>query len=102
MTRMGNCCKFLVTAADVGKHPDSAFVTETYSGALDGSSIRFIANATLGRPRKGTRRGLNVKGAFFEGKKLTPEEGGRSLRAPIPAGWDKFGCPAFGKDGTRN
>ena len=94
--------KFRVTAADVGKHPDSAFVTETYSGAVDGSSIRFIANATLGRPRKGKRRGLDVKGAYFEGKKLTPEEGGRSLWAPIPAGWDKFGCPAVGKDGTRN
>jgi hypothetical protein len=88
--------KFRVTAADVGKHPDSAFVTETYSGAVDGSSIRFIANATLGRPRKGKRRGLDVKGAYFEGKKLTPEEGGRSLWAPhtcwvgqvrLPCGW---------------
>ena len=94
--------KFRITAADVRGNPNSTCVTETYSGAVDGSTIRFIANATLGRPLKGTRRGLDVKGAYFEGRKLPPEEGGRSLWAPIPQGWVEFGCPAFGADGSRN
>ena len=44
------------------------------------------------RPLKGTRRNLDVKRAYFEGRKIPPEEeGGRSLWAPMLLGWNKFG-----------
>jgi hypothetical protein len=53
--------------------------------------------------RNGKRRNLDVKGAYFEGRKLTPdEEGGRSLWAPVPAGWDEFGYKQYANDGSRN
>ena len=68
----------------------SLFSAETYSGAVDGATVRFLANVTLGRG--GRRRNLDVKGAYFEGRKISPtEEGGRSLWAPVPYGWDRLG-----------
>ena len=95
--------KFRVTAADVRGKPGSTFASETYSGAVDSTFIRYLANVTLGRPLKGTRRNLDVKGAYFEGTKLLPEQdGGRSLWAPVPVGWADFGCPERNADGERN
>jgi hypothetical protein len=53
--------------------------------------------------RNGKRRNLDVKGAYFEGRKLTPdEEGGRSLWAPVPAGWGDFGYHQYDGNGDRN
>jgi len=94
--------KFRITAADARGRADSKFFGETYSGAVEGSSIRFTANATLGRPG-GVTRNLDVKGAYFEGRKIPPEEaGGRSLWAPVPLGWGAFGYEPYAGDGTRN
>ena len=90
-----------ITAADARGRIGSLFDAETYSGAVDPASVRFLANATLGR--NGKRRNLDVKGAYFEGRKLTPvEEGGRSLWAPVPAGWGEFGYDQYDADGNRN
>ena len=95
--------KFRITAADVCDRPGSTFSSETNSAALDGACVRFLANVTLDRPLKGTRRNLDVKGAYFEGRKLPPEEeGGRSLWAPVPTGWDKFGFQSHAPNGERN
>ena len=70
---------------------------------MDGACIRFLANVTLDQPLKGTRRNLDVKGAYFEGRKIPPkEEGGRSLWAPVPHGWDKFGFQPCAPNGERN
>ena len=44
-----------------------------------------------------------MKGAYFEGRKVPPEEeGGRSLWAPVPAAWDEFGYKQFDDHGARN
>jgi hypothetical protein len=93
--------KFRITAADARGRDNSKFFGETYSGAVESSSIRFTANATLGRTG-GVTRNLDVKGAYFEGKKIPPEEGGRSLWAPVPMGWGAFGYDPVAEDGSRN
>jgi len=46
----------------------------------------------LSRPG-GKRRILDVKGAYFEGHFATPEECGRVIYIPVPAGWDELGYP---------
>ncbi len=74
--------KFRITAADAVGRPNSKFAGEN-SGAIDGSSTRFLTNVT--RRRGGTLRYLDVQAAYFNGRKLTPDEpGGRSLCAPVP------------------
>ena len=79
--------KFRITAADAVDRPNSKFAGETYSGALEGSSTRFLTNITRGRG--GKLRYLDVQAAYFNGRKIPPTEpGGRSLWAPVPAGWD--------------
>ncbi len=70
--------KFRFTVADAVGRPHSKFAGETYSGALDGSSTRFLTNVIHGRG--GTLRHLDVHAAYFNGRKLTPDEpGGSSL-----------------------
>ena len=67
--------KFRITAADARDRAGSLFSAETYSGAVDGATVRFLANVTLGRG--GRHRNLDIKGAYFEGRKIPPtEEGG--------------------------
>jgi hypothetical protein len=93
--------KFRVTVADVRGRPNSKFAAETYSGAIDGATVRYLANLTLGR--RGKRRYLDVQAAYFNGRKPLPgEPGGRSLWAPVPAGWDAFGYRSHADDGSRN
>ncbi len=93
--------KFRITAADARDRAGSLFSAETYSGAVDGATVCFLANVTLGRG--GRRRKLDVKGAYFEGRKIPPtEEGGRSLWALVPYGWDRLGYKQFADNGTRN
>ena len=93
--------KFRITIADARARANSKFAAETYSGAIDGSTVRYLTNATLGR--RGKYRNLDVQNAYFEGKKIPPEEhGGRSLWAPVPEGWDVLGYETRARDGTRN
>ena len=93
--------KFRITAADARSRVGSKFAAETYSGAIDGSTVRFLTKITLGRG--GVLRFLDVKGAYFEGTKVLPgEPGGRSIWAPVPEGWDVFGYYARAADGSRN
>ena len=93
--------KFRVTVADARDRPGSLFDAETFSAAIDGQTVRFLDSITLGRG--GTRRNLDVKGAYFEGRKIPPEEdGGCSLWAPVPAAWDEFGYQQFDGNGARN
>ena len=62
----------------------------------------FDATLCRGRPSKVTHN-LDVKGAYFEGRKIPPEEaGGRSLWAPVPLGWGAFGYEPYAGDGTRS
>ena len=97
----GGARKFRITAADARSRVGSKFSAETYSGAIDGSTVRFLTNITLGRG--GVLRFLDVKGAYFEGTKVLPgEPGGRSIWAPVPEGWDVFGYYARAADGSRN
>ena len=58
--------------------PGSKFLGDVYSGAVDDTFVRFVANATLGRPH-GRRRVLDVKGAYYEGVTIPASAGGRSL-----------------------
>jgi len=41
--------KFRITAADARNRPGSLFDSETYSGAIDGATVRYLDNLTLGR-----------------------------------------------------
>ena len=59
--------KFRITAADACIRDGFKFTGETYSGAVERSSVRYIANVTLGRLGVMTRN-LDVKGAYFEGR----------------------------------
>ena len=68
--------KFGITVADARGCDDSEFSSETYSVAIESSSIRFTANANLGRTG-GVTYNLDVKGAYFEGRKIPPEATGR-------------------------
>ena len=93
--------KFRVTVADDRGRPNSKFAAETYSGAIDGATVRYLANLTLGR--NGKRRYLDVQAAYFNGRKPHPgEPGGRSIWVPVPAGWDAFGYRSHADDGSRN
>ena len=91
--------KFRITIADVNR-PGTKFVGETFSPTVDDTFVRFVANATLGRPR-GTRRILDVKGAYFEGSTVPASAGGRNLWIPVPLGWDALGYPSH-TGGLRN
>ena len=72
--------KFRITAADARSRSNSKFTAATYSGAIDGATVRYLTNATLGR--NGTYRNLDVQNAYFEGRKPLPSEpGGRPLGA---------------------
>ena len=93
--------KWRLTAGDKKNNSNSLFDGATYSGTVDDSFVRFLANLTLGRPN-GRRRMIDVKGAYFEGSQRPPEDGGRIIWAPVPPGWDEFGYPEFGADGRRN
>ena len=83
-----------------GQTPSSRLL-HSYSGAIDGATVRYLTNATLGR--NGSYRNLDVQNAYFEGRKPLPSEpGGRSLWAPVPEGWEIFGYKARASDGSRN
>jgi len=92
--------KIRITVADVKGAPGSKFLGDVYSGAVDDTFVRFVANATLGRPN-GRRRVLDVKGAYYEGVTVPASAGGRSLWIPVPAGWEDLGYPER-TDGRRN
>jgi len=62
--------------------------------------VRFVANLTLGR--KGKLYTLDVAGAYLHGKPLAPEDGGRVLFAKVPPGFEQFGYPEKGPDGSQN
>ena len=63
--------------------------------------MRYLTNATLGR--RGKYRNLDVQNAYFEGRKVPPDEpGGRSLWAPVPEGWEFMGYRSRADDGSRN
>jgi hypothetical protein len=44
---------------------------------------------------------LDVKGAYYEGMVLAPEEGGRVLFAEVPEGWSKLGFPEVDDRGDK-
>ena len=67
-------------------------IDRTFSATVNDDSIRFYESFLLGR-KGAKRRVLDIKGAYFEGKVPTPEEGGRVLYARVPLGWEEFGFP---------
>ena len=67
-------------------------IDRTFSATVNDDSIRFYESFLLGR-KGAKRRVLDIKGAYFEGKVPTPEEGGRVLYARVPPGWEEFGFP---------
>ena len=92
--------KIRITVADVKDKPGSKFLGDVYSGAVDDTFVRFVANATLGRPN-GRRQVLDVKGAYYEVVTVPASAGGRSLWIPVPAGWEDLGYPER-TNGKRN
>ena len=77
--------KFRITAADAASRTNSKFQGDTYSGALEESSTRFLTSITRGRG--GKLRYLDVEAVYFNGRKTPPtEQGGRSLWTPVPDG----------------
>ena len=42
-----------------------------------------------------------MKGAYYEGTVLSPEEGGRVLFAEVPVGWSELGFPEVDENGDR-
>ena len=90
--------KVRTVVTDVAKN--STFTGETYSGAVDDSSIRFLLAATLGR--LGLRRYvLDVKGAYYQGEVLSPENGGRVIFVFAPKGWAALGFPEVDSEGRK-
>jgi hypothetical protein len=75
-------------------------VGSTFSGAVDDSIVRWLSAITLGRVGL-KRRILDVKGAYYEGTVLTPEEGGRVLFAEVPEGWSQLGFPEVDECGDK-
>ena len=76
-------------------------IDRTFSATVNDETIRFLESFLLGR-KGAKRRVLDVKGAYFEGKVPTPEEGGRVLYARVPPGWSEFGYPEYDSSGGRN
>jgi hypothetical protein len=90
--------KVRTVVTDVAKN--STFTGETYSGAVDDSSIRFLLAATLGRP--GLKRYiLDVKGAYYQGTVPSPEDGGRIIFVFAPKGWAALGFPEVDSEGRK-
>ena len=75
-------------------------VREKFSATVALRVVRFVANLTLGR--KGKLYTLDVAGAYLHGKPLAPEDGGRVLFAKVPPGFEQFGYPEKGPDGSQN
>ena len=76
-------------------------IDRTFSATVNDETVRFLESLTLGR-EDAERHILDVKGAYFEGKVPTPEQGGRVLFAPVPEGWGEFGYPERDSSGNRN
>ena len=93
-----NRTKVRVVLADIA---GVAQVPDTFSAAVSDDSIRFMVSALSGRPCA-MHFVLDVRGAYFEGRVLTPEEGGRVLFAPVPDGWEEFGYPSRDVNGRLN
>jgi len=63
-------------------------------------TVRWLLNATLGRPGL-RRRMLDVKAEYFQCDVATPNDGGRVLVVPAPAGWAALGFPEIDSAGCR-
>jgi hypothetical protein len=92
--------KVRLVVTDVAGASGSTFEGETFSGAIDDGIVRFLTALTLGRPGL-VRRMLDVKGAYYEGTVLSPEEGGRVLFAEVPEGWSALGFPERDANGDK-
>jgi len=71
--------KFWITAADACGRDNSKFFGDTYSGAVESTSIRFTVNATPGRTG-GVTRNLDVaQGCLLQREKNPSRRNGRAL-----------------------
>ena len=66
-------------------------VKEKYSSVVAMSTVKYVANVTLGR--RGRLYTLDVAGAYLHGRPLQPKEGGRVIFAKVPPGFEQFGFP---------
>ena len=92
--------KVRLVVTDVADGPGSTFTGDTFSGTIDPAVVRWLSAITLGRPGI-KRRILDVKGAYYEGTVLSPEEGGRVLFAEVPSGWSQLGFPEVDARGNK-
>jgi hypothetical protein len=89
--------KVRVVVTDVA---NDTFTGETFSGAIEPCTVRWLLNATLGRLGL-KRRMLDVKSAYYQGDVATPEEGGRVIFVLAPHGWGALGFPETDSSGRR-
>ena len=92
--------KVRLVVTDVVDAAGSTFVGSTFSGTVDDGVVRWLSAITLGRIGL-KRRILDVKGAYYEGTVLSPEQGGRVLFAEVPAGWSELGFPEVDANGDK-
>jgi hypothetical protein len=92
--------KVRLVVTDVVNAAGSTFAGSTFSGTVDDGVVRWLSAVTLGRPGL-KRRILDVKGAYYEGTVLSPEEGGRVLSAEVPEGWSQLGFPEVDANGDK-
>jgi hypothetical protein len=76
-------------------------VADTYSATVAPSSRRLLAQLMALHP-EATSAQNDVRGAYYCGTPLHPDEGGRSLFCFIPDELVPFGFPQYDKDGNRN
>jgi len=82
-------------ATRFGKVPD------TYSATVAPSSRRLLAQLMAMYP-DATSAQNDVRGAYYCGKPVPPEEGGRCLFCFIPPEMEEYGFPQYDENGQRN
>jgi hypothetical protein len=92
--------KVRLVVADINSGAGSTFTGATFSGTIDDGVVRYLSAITLGRPGL-RRRMLDVKGAYYEGTVVAPENGSRVLFAEVPEGWSKLGFPEVDVNGDK-
>jgi hypothetical protein len=89
-----------LVVVDINGGAGSTFTGATFSGTVDDGVVRYLSAITLGRPGL-RRRMIDVKGAYYEGIVVAPEDGGRVLFAEVPESWSKLGFPEVDCNGDK-
>ena len=92
--------KVRLVVADINGGAGSTFTGVTFSGTVYDGVVGYLSAITFGHPGL-RRRMLDVKGAYYEGTVLAPEDGGRVLFAEVPEGWSKLGFPEVDAHGDK-